>query len=350
MPRNLLIAAVIGALTCATPWPATAQAVDRAHTIVIVVGALASQPIPTLVHDRWNQDAADLLFLRLARLGPTMVTAGDKGFEPQLAKSWSRQDSLTLIFNLDPRARWHDGHPVTAKDVVFTFGLFRDPKIDPQHSLLLRSVASVNAEGDHRVIIRFTHYYPEQLYDATYQVQPLPAHLVDTIPPNLLGSSDFARHPIGNGPFVWDSLAPAEKLTLDANPNYFLGAPAIRRVIFLKANDPDVQVNMLLSGTADAIENVAPVSNIPRFASMPDLRIVQVPSFTIGYLLFNQRDRKDRSKPHSILSDSLVRRALLLGLDRPAMLRSALGAMGSVPYGPVPLISWIRYPDSPPAR
>ena len=160
MPRNLLIAAVIGALTCATPWPATAQAVDRAHTIVIVVGALASQPIPTLVHDRWNQDAADLLFLRLARLGPTMVTAGDKGFEPQLAKSWSRQDSLTLIFNLDPRARWHDGHPVTAKDVVFTFGLFRDPKIDPQHSLLLRSVASVNAEGDHRVIIRFTHYYP----------------------------------------------------------------------------------------------------------------------------------------------------------------------------------------------
>ena len=54
------------------------------------------------------------LFLRLAGIGPGMVTAGDRGFIPLLARSWSRRDSLTLVFELDPRARWHDGAPVTA--------------------------------------------------------------------------------------------------------------------------------------------------------------------------------------------------------------------------------------------
>ena len=67
-----------------------------------------------------NQDVADQLFLRLADLGPGLMTAGDRGFVPMLARSWTRRDSLTLVFELDPRARWHDGAPVTARDVLFT--------------------------------------------------------------------------------------------------------------------------------------------------------------------------------------------------------------------------------------
>ena len=67
------------------------------------------------------------------------------------ARHWSRRDSLTLAFELDPRARWHDGTPVTARDVIFAFSRARDPKVDAQKALLLRYVAEVQAEGDRTV-------------------------------------------------------------------------------------------------------------------------------------------------------------------------------------------------------
>ncbi|HZN99291.1 MAG TPA: ABC transporter substrate-binding protein, partial [Gemmatimonadales bacterium] len=120
-PRTFLLAAV----TVLVPAAAAAQS-DRAprSSIVIVTGQQATMPIPTLMEGAaasvGNLELADQLFLRLAGLGPTLLTAGDRGFVPLLAKSWSRRDSLTLVFELDPRAHWQDGAPVTARDVVFT--------------------------------------------------------------------------------------------------------------------------------------------------------------------------------------------------------------------------------------
>jgi len=89
--------------------PAAAQvAADREHSIVIVTGQEATLPIPTLMEGAAasvaNAELADQLFLRLAGLGPTVLTAGDRGFVPLLARSWTRRDSVTLVFDLDPRA------------------------------------------------------------------------------------------------------------------------------------------------------------------------------------------------------------------------------------------------------
>jgi peptide/nickel transport system substrate-binding protein len=317
-------------------------------TIVIAVGTLGALPVPTLINGRWNQDVADLLFLRLARLGPDLVTSGDKGFEPQLARSWTRRDSLTLVFDLDPRARWQDGEPVTARDVVFTFQRELEPGVDPQRALLLRYVSAVSEEGPRRVVFRFTKAYPEQLYDATYHVQPLPAHLVDTIPGARFAASRFVQHPVGNGPYRWTALVPGQRLELAANPDFLLGAPRLDRVVFIEAKDPDAQLNLVLSGTADALENVIPMSNIPRMAANSELRVLRVPSFTVGYLLFNQLDRADRSRPHPILGDLRVRQAIILALDRPLLLRSVFQDYAQVPFGPVPVLSWIRDPDAVP--
>ena len=111
---------------------------------------------------------ADQLFLRLADVGPGMVTAGDQGFVPMLARSWTRRDSLTLVFDLDPRARWHDGAPVTSRDVLFTLRRARDSAIAPRLANVTRRIASVEAEGEHRVVFRFREVYAEQFYDATF--------------------------------------------------------------------------------------------------------------------------------------------------------------------------------------
>ena len=142
-PRTV-IAAVVATFALVRSVVAQSER-DPGNSIVIVTGQLATLPIPTLMEGARttvaNLELADQLFLRLVGLGPTMLTAGDRNFVPQLARSWTRRDSVTLAFDLDPRARWHDGVPVTARDVVFTLR----PGAEPGD----RSPAGPAAEADH---------------------------------------------------------------------------------------------------------------------------------------------------------------------------------------------------------
>jgi peptide/nickel transport system substrate-binding protein len=314
---------------------------SRSHgTAVIVLGQEPATPIPTLLSGTANGAVAELLFLRLARPGAGMATSNEKTFVPELARSWTRRDSLTLVFDLDPRARWHDGRPVTARDVVWSFDRMRDSMVDPSRALLLRHLASVTAEGTGRVVMRFRRAYPEQLYDATWHVQPLPSHLVDTIPPAAFATSAYVRRPVGNGPYQWVRREAGRQLELTANPGFFLGTPHIDRVVFLTARDAEAQINLLLDGTADVYEAVPPVSGPPRLAGRKDLRLITAPSFSVVYLLFNQRARGDRSRPHPILGDSDVRRAIAMGIDRLGIARSAYGRMTLTADAPAAQAHW----------
>ncbi len=333
------IAVVLGALAFGFEL-ACAQ---RAETIVIATGQEATLPIPTLISGTGNQDVADLLFLRLAALGPDLKTAGDTGFEPQLASRWERRDSVTLVFDLDPAARWHDGVPVTARDVVFTFERARNPATGGHLAPAVRHIASVTAEGSGRVVFTFDRAYNEQVYDAVFHLQPLPSHLLETIPDSVLASSEFAQRPVGNGPYRWGRRVPGQFVELTAVPGHFLGRPQIRRVIFRAAESPDARMTMLLSGAADALEGVIPpLSNLDRLARHQDIRLHTAPGSIVGYLLFNQRARNDRDRPHPILGDARVRHAITLALNRQAIARSLFGEYGDVPIGPTPQFLWIR--------
>ncbi len=341
--RAWLGASLVATLATATPCTGAAQA-----SIAIVTGGEASVPVPTLMEGPHasiaNSDVADQLFLRLAELGPTLITAGDRAFEPRLARSWTRRDSVTLAFDLDPRALWQDGVPVTARDVGFTFARARDPAIAPRLAELLRHITSVTGEGERRVVFRFSHPYAEQLYDAVFHVAPLPAHLLSGIPPAALARAAFVQAPVGSGPYRWVQRVPGQYVELAANEGFFLGVPAIRRVFFRFAADADARLNLVLGGEADAMDNIPPPrSNIARVAADPELRVVPVPSPTLGFLLFNQRDPRDRDRPHPILSDAGVRRAIGLALDRRLMVRAVFGNAADVPYGPASPILWIRH-------
>jgi peptide/nickel transport system substrate-binding protein len=345
MTRPLL--AVI--LLCLLPWSAPAQQGRDEGTLVIAVAREPTSPVPTLWHnDGANQEASDLLFLRLADLGPTVNTADERTFIPRLARSWQRRDPVTLVFDLDPRARWHDGAPVTAADVVLGMNRARDPKLSPQISTLLRRIRSVTAEGDRRVVVRFTEPYAEQMYDATYQALPLPAHLLGAMPPESVQTSAFAQQPVGNGPYRFARRVPGQLLELQANDRFFLGAPRLKRVLFLLARDPEARLNLLLSGAADAIDNIYSLPNPSRIEKLPSFNYYPVPGLVLSYITFNQRDPADTSRPHPILSDVAVRHALVVALDRIAIARSAYGPLAGTPGAPVSALL-ARSVDAPPS-
>jgi peptide/nickel transport system substrate-binding protein len=350
--RLAFAAALVGVPTVRPP---LAPAQREPTSIVIVTGQQATMPIPTLMEGGQgslaNNEIADHLFLRLASIGPGMVTVGDQGFVPLLARRWSRRDSLTLVFELDPRARWHDGAPVTSRDVTFTFGRARDPAIAPRLANVTRRIASVVAEGDHRVVFRFQDVYPEQMYDATFHVAILPSHLLADLAPTPEAWSRFAARPVGSGPYRWVRREEGQFIELAGNPDFFLGRPAIERVIVRVAVNTDARINLLLSGEADAIDNIPPpASNLARVQAAPHLKVVTVPSNLLGYLLFNQRAPGDRSRPHPILADREVRRALVLALDRELMVRAVIGPYAHVPFGPVSSQLWIRHGAPSPTK
>jgi len=328
------------ALTLLACLPA-ASAAQRASggTAVIVMGGEPSTPVPTLLGLKANMDVADMLFLRLARPASTTQLADERSYVPELARSWRRRDSLTIEFELDPRARWHDGTPVTARDVVWSFARMRDSTVDPQRAVLLRHLAGVSAENG-RVVFRFQRRYAEQMYDVVWHVQPLPTHLVDTIPPERFATSAYVQRPVGNGPFRWVRREAGRLLELAAVPEFFLGAPGIARVVVLVARDPEAQINLLLDGTGDLLEGLSPVSGPMRLAANPAMKVVPVTSFSVVYLLFNQRAYGDRARAHPILGDVAVRRAIAMALDRSTLLRSAYGPFGVLPNAPVARPHW----------
>jgi peptide/nickel transport system substrate-binding protein len=329
--------------------PAHAQS-----TIVIVTGEQATAPVPTLLEGPANSlaniEMSDHLFLHLANLGPEGITSGDNSFIPMLAKSWTRRDSVTLAFDLDERAAWQDGVPVTSGDVVYTFDRARNPALCPRLSGVLRHIVSVTAEGDHRVVFRFSNPYAEQFYDAVWPVAPLPAHLLSSIPPAEVRQSAFVSDPVGNGPYRWVRDVPDQFIELAANERFFMGKPAISRVVVRTATDPDARVNLVLSRGADAMDNVLPpLTNLQRMGANREIRLIPVPSPMLGFLLFNQRDPADTTRPHPILNDRDVRRAIILSLDRALLVRAAYGSYGEVPYGPASAILWIRHGMPKPA-
>ena len=342
--------AFAGALLIATP--GRAQVSDqgndrRSTTVVIATPGDINTPIPTVNDNLTNYEVINLLYLRLAELGPTLSTVGDRGFRPMLARSWRRRDSLTLAFDLDPRATWHDGKPVTSADVVFSYQ--RAIELSDVAGIL-RRITGVKPEGDRRVVFTFSQPYGEQFYDATYHLLIVPRHLLAGIPRDSLPTSAFARNPVGNGPFRWSRHVPGQLIELAAYERFFLGAPAVKRVIFRVATDAEARINMILSDEADVVPYLNPAAQT-RARQDSSLELVPVVSPALTYALFNQRANGDRSKPHPILTDRNIRRALLLALDRESMVKAAYAGQATVADGPVPqTLSWVKTPGQQPVK
>jgi len=348
IPHRVLLAALLGLASGAPGSPLLAQEARDPATLAIAYPRNPGSAVPTLWGaDIANREVSDLMFLRLADLGPELRTVGDKGFVPRLARKWERRDPLTLVFELDPRARWQDGTPVTAADVVFGFERARNPRYTPRVATVLTRVRSFAAEGDRRVVVKFAEKYSEQMYDATYHALPLPAHLLAAIPPESLSSSAFVSNPVGNGPYRWVRRVPDQLVELAADTGFFLGKPQVRRILFLNAAAAEARANLILSGTADASDNIYSFPNPARLEKLPAYQYYPVPTLELIYISFNFRDPADTSRPHPILTDQAVRHALVLATDRVTISRATYGPFVRSPGAPVsPILG--RALDVPP--
>src|SRR2546422_132614 len=118
---------------------------DYCGTLVIATAGEPESLLPPVITSAVGLAVADQLFLKLADIGLSTNTVGDEDFQPQVAERWEWADSVTLVFHLDPRARWQDGRAVTALDVAFTFDAYNDPAVNPPFRSSVRAISAVTA-------------------------------------------------------------------------------------------------------------------------------------------------------------------------------------------------------------
>jgi peptide/nickel transport system substrate-binding protein len=330
IPGFLAAAAFLAA--CAERPPA-APPTGAAGTMVIATTGDADVLFPPATTVTTGINVSDLIFCRLAELRLDLNTVDDSGYRPVLARRWEHPDSLTIVFHLDPRARWQDGAPVTAADVAFTFDVYRDPAVNSPVAPNLTAIDAVTVRDRLTVAFRFQRWYPEQLYDATYQMRILPEHLLDTIPRARLASAPFGRAPVGDGPYRFVRWQAGTEIELAADSAWFLGRAHLSRLIWRITPELATAVSELIAGEADAMEVIPSRGQLERVQADSSVRLIPYPSPFYTAIVFNL------ARPP--FADRGLRRALAMAVDRRTVVQSVFGPYADVAVGAAGPMQWI---------
>jgi len=138
-------------------------------------------------------------YVRMSWVFDTLIWTDQKGYAPALADSWSYDPaSMTFTFNLNPKAKWHDGKPVTAEDVVFTIGYYRK---HPYRFVKISDIASVQANDARTVLLKLSKPYAPFLSSVATTMPILPKHIWEPVtePEKYNDPKAF----IGSGPYLF---------------------------------------------------------------------------------------------------------------------------------------------------
>lgn len=312
-----------------------ACATDRraGGTIVISTAADADILAPPLTLSLQGKQVVDQIFDNLADVGPALNTVGDAGFTPRLADRWRwSPDSSWAAFHINPSARWHDGVPVSAYDVKYTFSLVKDSSLASPLSGNLDNVDSVTVPDSLTAVVWFHQRTPDEFFKAATPVAILPAHLLQKTPAAKLDESEFARSPVGSGRFRFVSWDRGSRIVLQADTANYRGRPKVDRLVWLIAADYPAAEIRFLDGTADFLD-VVKADRVGEVRAKGKDVMMPLGSLDYGYVAFNLRNARNTG-PHPILGDRETRRALVRSVDRAAIVKNVFDTIGLIAHGP----------------
>lgn len=207
---------------------------------------------PIQITDTVSDTVAKRIFSTLVKFAP------DATVIPDLAESWDvSDDGLIYHFKLREGVKFHNGDPLTAQDVAYSYTRLVDPNQPTKRSSLMKyvngamdyyegradSVSGIVVDDDYNITLTLSGPYApfiQVLCMANFGV--VPRNVVEADP------DGFANHPIGSGPFVFDSWRRGERITLTANKDYFKGPPKLDRVTFLVIEDEKTRFEKYKNG------------------------------------------------------------------------------------------------------
>jgi len=248
---------------------------------------------PRVGLDAQSERIDELLFDTLLTRGP------DLNVRPGLAERWEIPDARTYVFHLHRGVKFHDGRPLTSRDVKWTFDSLLQGKIRSTKAAVYRPVDSIDAPTDDTVIFHLKESFATLLWN-------LSEGAIGIVPYGSL--DEISRQPIGSGPFKFVSAEADKEVIVQGNPDYWGTKAQLDRVRFMVVPDATTRALELRKGSADAAINALSPDMILTLQRERDLRILRAPGTVLAYLSFNLRD--------PVLRDQRVRQAIAYAIDR----------------------------------
>lgn len=257
---------------------------------------------------------------------------------PSLAESWSvSADATFYTFSLRHDAHWHDGEPVTADDVIYTFSKLQDPGYSGPADLheFWKEITIVRLD-DHTVQFQLPEPYAPFLDFLT--VGLLPDHLLRGVTVSELVNHPFHLQPIGTGPFRFEDFVLEDGqvagVTLVRFDDYFGDLPFLERIEFHTYPTPEDALGAYRLGETQGIGEITPAI-LHQALEDPQLNVYTVRVPTMGIVFLNTQNTE-----RPFLAEKEVRQALLLATNRQWFIDHVLDGQGMVAVGPVLPGTW----------
>ena len=349
--RRAISLAVVALLAGALPSRAASPAFtpdQRGGTLRRLLNSEPQNLNPLTGKDLYERYVNDYVFQQLLELNPDNLE-----MDGVLAERWEISDDGRIItFHLRPEARFSDGHPLTADDVVFSFNLTVNPEVDC-HSMAsyLSDCERCEKVDDHTVRFVWKEVYYKTLHSSGWLFPVLPKHVYEPIVRGEGGATrfnDLVKGLVGSGPYTFSEWTTGREIVLVRNENYWDNPPSFDRIVFRVILEEQASIQAFLSGDLDYIA-VGPEwwvklqDHSGRDKAFQMLRYLS-PAAGYTFIAWNHAKWRDVvgpdgqvrhvEEPHPIFHDPRVRRAMTQLIWRDQILKYMRHGMGRVATGP----------------
>ena len=300
------------------------------NTLVMIIESSPTNLDPRVGIDAQSERIDELIFDSLVRR--------DEHFElkPWLAESWAIPDPQTYVFHLRKGVRFHNGQPLTSRDVKWSVDSLLTGKIRSSKSATYNKIDHIDAPDDYTVIIHLKEPMASLLWN-------LSDGAIGVVP---YGSGEeFNKDPIGSGPFRFVSARQEKEVIIERNPNYWATPAKLQRVEFKVIPDATTRALELRKHSADVAINSLIADTVLVLRNDPGLTVMEAPGTIYAYIALNLRD--------PILKDIRVRHAMAHAIDVQPIIRYLLRDQAQPACSVLPPEHWAydgdvpRYPYSP---
>lgn len=288
------------------------------QTLVMIIESSPTNLDPRVGLDAQSERIDELIFDDLLERDEHLNVV------PALAERWEIRDPLTYIFHLHRGVKFHDGRPLTSRDVKWTFDSLLEGKIRSTKAAVYKPhVDHIEAADDYTVIFHLKDAFSPLLWN-------LSDGAIGILP---YGSGEeMNQHPIGSGPFRFVSAEQDKEVIIERNDDYWGQKARLPRVRFMVVPDTTTRALELRKGSADIVNNALTSDMVLTLQRNPDLEVLHGPGTVLNYLAFNFRD--------PILRDVRVRQAIAFAINRQPVLEYLWRGFAEPAYSVLPPQSW----------
>ncbi|ULE35806.1 ABC transporter substrate-binding protein [Mycobacterium sp. IDR2000157661] len=294
------LAAVVAVVIIAVTGCSVGERVDLGDSSGNLIAAIAGEPDQLDPH----KTTAYFSFEVLENVFDTLVEPdADLQMRPALAETWDvSDDQLTWTFRLRPGVTFHDGSPLSADDVVFSYRRIIDEQLANVDKF--SAVSDVFAADRLTVVIRVKQPTPNLLTNiGGFKGMAI-------VQRGNVESGRIATHPVGTGPFAFQSQKSGDSIVLRANPSYWDGPPQVPGVTFRFISEPSTALSALQAGEIDWTDSIPP-QRVAQLRDDDSVHLAVTPSNDYWYLALNGA--------RAPWDDVRVRQAVAYGIDRDAI-------------------------------